>query len=97
MLALRVRDPGAQRLFRTPLPWVTGAIGILGCAYLFYSLPLQTQVWFLLWNVFGLGLYALKDLAMTKRNIAIALAVIWAIAAVGSYFVIDPAYYGVAV
>lgn len=97
MLALRVRDPGAKRLFRTPLPWVTGIVGILGCAYLFYSLPQQTQVWFLLWNVFGLGLYALKDLAMTKRNIAIALAVIWAIAAVGSYFVIDPAYYGVAV
>ena len=24
---------------RTPLPWVIGAVGILGCAYLFYSLP----------------------------------------------------------
>ena len=32
MLTLRRRDPDAVRKFRTPLPWVTGTIGILGCA-----------------------------------------------------------------
>ena len=59
MLAMRRRDPEAKRTFRTPLPWVTGAIGILGCAYLFYSLPTYTQEWFLIWNGVGLVLYFL--------------------------------------
>ncbi len=57
MLTLRRRDPDAKRLFRTPLPWVTGLIGILGCAYLFYSLPRYTQEWFLIWNAVGLVIY----------------------------------------
>jgi APA family basic amino acid/polyamine antiporter len=59
MLAMRRRDPDAKRSFRTPLPWVTGLIGILGCAYLFYSLPRYTQEWFLLWNAAGLVIYFL--------------------------------------
>jgi len=57
MLAMRRRDPGAKRMFRTPLPWVTGLIGIVGCAYLFYSLPTYTQQWFLIWNAVGLVIY----------------------------------------
>ena len=57
MLVMRRRDPGAKRSFRTPLPWVTGTIGILGCAYLFYSLPTYTQQWFLIWNVAGFAIY----------------------------------------
>ena len=57
MLVMRHREPDAKRLFRTPLPWVTGLVGILGCAYLFYSLPRQTQVWFLIWNAAGLVIY----------------------------------------
>jgi APA family basic amino acid/polyamine antiporter len=57
MLAMRRREPDAKRLFRTPLPWVTGTIGILGCAYLFYSLPWYTQKWFLYWNAAGLLIY----------------------------------------
>jgi len=57
MLTLRQREPAAERKFRTPLPWVTGLIGILGCAYLFYSLPHYTQIWFVTWNVAGLMVY----------------------------------------
>jgi basic amino acid/polyamine antiporter, APA family len=57
MLVMRRREPDAKRLFRTPLPWLTGAIGILGCAYLFYSLPRYTQIWFLIWNGVGLAVY----------------------------------------
>jgi APA family basic amino acid/polyamine antiporter len=57
MLILRVRAPDAVRKFRTPLPWLVGGFAILGCAYLFYSLPQFTKVWFLLWNVAGLLLY----------------------------------------
>jgi APA family basic amino acid/polyamine antiporter len=59
MLVMRRRDPGAKRMFRTPLPYVTGTIGILGCAYLFYSLPSYTQQWFVIWNVAGLAIYFL--------------------------------------
>jgi APA family basic amino acid/polyamine antiporter len=59
MLTMRRRDPGAERKFRTPLPWVTGMIGILGCAYLFSSQPRHTQVWFVTWNVAGLFVYFL--------------------------------------
>ena len=59
MLTLRRRQPDAERLFRTPLPWLTGGVGILGCAYLFYSLPRHTQTWFVMWNAAGLVIYFL--------------------------------------
>jgi APA family basic amino acid/polyamine antiporter len=57
MLAMRRRDPGAERKFRTPAATVTGWIGILGCAYLFYSLPRHTQIWFVVWNSLGFVVY----------------------------------------
>lgn len=57
MLVLRRRDPGAVRTFRTPLAWVVGPVAVLGCLYLFYSLPAQTQVYFLIWNIIGLAVY----------------------------------------
>ncbi len=41
MLVLRRREPDRERKFRTPLPWVVGIGGILGCVYLFFSLPTQ--------------------------------------------------------
>jgi APA family basic amino acid/polyamine antiporter len=68
MLVMRRREPDAQRLFRTPLPWVTGTIGILGCAYLFYSLPRYTQMWFVLWNAAGLILYFLFASRSAERT-----------------------------
>jgi basic amino acid/polyamine antiporter, APA family len=67
MLILRVRDPGAVRKFRTPLPWLVGGVAIIGCAYLFYSLPYFTKVWFLIWNVAGLILYFLYG---SRRSVA---------------------------
>jgi APA family basic amino acid/polyamine antiporter len=68
MLTMRRRQPDATRLFRTPLPWVTGLIGILGCAYLFYSLPRYTQEWFLLWNAAGLAIYFLFAAGSAHRT-----------------------------
>jgi APA family basic amino acid/polyamine antiporter len=68
MLTMRRRLPDATRLFRTPLPWVTGLIGILGCAYLFYSLPRYTQEWFLLWNLAGLIIYFLFAAGSAHRT-----------------------------
>ena len=68
MLAMRRRSPHIKRLFRTPLPWVTGTIGILGCAYLFYSLPRHTQEWFLIWNAAGLVIYFLFAARSAERT-----------------------------
>jgi APA family basic amino acid/polyamine antiporter len=59
MLTLRVREPKRERKFTTPLPWVVGIGGILGCLYLFISLPERTQLFFLAAQVIGLGLYAI--------------------------------------
>ncbi|MGH6652104.1 MAG: amino acid permease [Sphingopyxis sp.] len=59
MLIMRVRTPDAPRTFRAPLPWVVGGIAVLGCLYLFLSLPAQTQLWFGIWNIAGLGVYFL--------------------------------------
>jgi len=57
MLVLRQREPNRERKFRTPLPWVVGIIGILGCLYLFYSLPQRTQMFFVAAQAIGLLLY----------------------------------------
>jgi APA family basic amino acid/polyamine antiporter len=57
MLAMRRREPDAARKFTTPAPWVVGTIAILGCAYLFWSLPLKTREYFVIWNALGLVVY----------------------------------------
>ena len=57
MLIMRRRAPDAPRKFRTPLPWAVGIFGILGCLYLFYSLPRTTQLYFLGAHVLGLLIY----------------------------------------
>ena len=57
MLVLRKRAPDAPRPFRTPLPWVVGVGGVLGCLYLFVSLPRETQIAFGVWNLVGLLIY----------------------------------------
>jgi APA family basic amino acid/polyamine antiporter len=57
MLIMRVREPDAKRKFSTPLPWVVGVGGILGCLYLLYSLPWTTQRYFLIAQVVGLVVY----------------------------------------
>ena len=54
MMILRVREPGLTRPFRAPLWWLTGPLAIAGCAYLFWSLPHKTQIWFACANAVGL-------------------------------------------
>jgi APA family basic amino acid/polyamine antiporter len=56
---LRVREPDRIRKFTTPLPWVVGIGGILGCLYLFISLPTKTQLFFLAAQGIGLILYVI--------------------------------------
>jgi APA family basic amino acid/polyamine antiporter len=58
MLIMRRRAPDAPRTFRTPAAWFVGGFGVLGCFYLFLSLPSKTQIYFLIWNAIGLVVYA---------------------------------------
>ncbi len=64
LLVLRLRDPARPRVFRTPWAWLVGPLAILGCIYLFLSLPLRTQLWCLAWNGVGLLVY----LAYARRH-----------------------------
>ncbi len=69
MLIMRRRAPDAPRTFRAPMPWVVGIIAMLGCVYLFFSLPVNTQIWFCVWNAAGLAVYFLYA---RKRALAAA-------------------------
>ena len=57
MLVLRRREPDRSRIFRTPWPWLVGPLGILGCLYLFTSLPAITIELFFVWNGIGVAVY----------------------------------------
>ena len=57
MLILRRREPGRARAFRTPLAPLVGFVAIAGCFYLFWNLPLGTQLRFFAWNALGLLVY----------------------------------------
>ena len=57
VLVMRRRAPDAPRTFRTPAAAIIAPAGILGCLYLFWSLPLRTELYFLCWNAFGLLIY----------------------------------------
>ncbi len=58
MMIYRRRNPSRPRIFRAPLWWLVGPAAILGCLYLFWSLPALTQRLFLFWNVAGMAVYA---------------------------------------
>ena len=62
------REPNAERKFRAPAAMLIGPLGILGCLYLFWSLPAQTRWYFLLWNVIGLAVYALWAQRQAARS-----------------------------
>ena len=57
MLIMRKRQPSAPLKFKAPLPWVIGPTAIVGCLYLFISLPQKTQLYFLIWNTIGILVY----------------------------------------
>jgi APA family basic amino acid/polyamine antiporter len=59
MLKLRIEAPDHPRLFRAPWPWAIGILSIVGCIYLFVSLPGVTKLFFVIWNAIGLLVYFL--------------------------------------
>ena len=67
MLVLRRREPGRERKFRTPLPWLVGLVGIGGCIYLFYSLPSRTQIFFVTAQAIGIVLYLIYGAGAAEK------------------------------
>ncbi|MCI3131895.1 amino acid permease [Phenylobacterium aquaticum] len=59
MMVLRVQAKDLERPFRTPVWWLVGPLAVAGCLYLFWSLPFLTKKLFLVWNLFGVGVYLL--------------------------------------
>jgi basic amino acid/polyamine antiporter, APA family len=59
VMALRVLDPTRPRVFRTPLVWLVGPLAVVGCIYLFWSLPEITRTRFYIWNAIGIAVYFL--------------------------------------
>ncbi|MDA5194818.1 amino acid permease [Govanella unica] len=59
MMVLRRREPARPRVFKAPMPFVVGTLAVLGCLYLFISLPAMTQERFFIWNTIGVIVYAL--------------------------------------
>ncbi|MEE2690904.1 MAG: amino acid permease [Pseudomonadota bacterium] len=59
VMILRVREPNRARPFRTPFVFVVAPLAILGCLYLFVSLPAATQTRFFIWMAVGLPVYLL--------------------------------------
>ncbi|MCH8684536.1 amino acid permease [Pedomonas mirosovicensis] len=57
LILLRLREPERPRVFRAPLFWLVGGLAIVGCVYLFISLPSITQERFLIWNAIGVAVY----------------------------------------
>jgi APA family basic amino acid/polyamine antiporter len=66
MMVLRRTDPNRARPFRCPLPWLVGPAAILGCLYLFSSLPLTAVVVFFSWNAIGLVIYLVYGRAKSR-------------------------------
>ncbi|PHY18047.1 amino acid permease [Caulobacter sp. BP25] len=57
VILLRLREPNRPRVFSTPIWQVVAPAGILGCLYLFISLPVKTQVYFLYAHLIGAAIY----------------------------------------
>jgi APA family basic amino acid/polyamine antiporter len=57
VIVLRRREPNRPRVFSTPAWQVVAPAGILGCLYLFYSLPAKTQTYFLIAHIIGAVVY----------------------------------------
>lgn len=57
VMALRVKDPGRKRSFRTPAIWLVGPLAVLGCLALFYLLTTDAKTLFIIWAGIGLVAY----------------------------------------
>ena len=59
VLVLRRTDPNRRRPFKTPAVIIVAPLAAIGCIYLFFSLPKETQLMFVIWAAIGLVVYFL--------------------------------------
>jgi APA family basic amino acid/polyamine antiporter len=59
MIVMRLREPDRPRQFTAPVWWLTGSFAIVGCIYLFASLPNFTKFYFAIANAIGFVFYLL--------------------------------------
>jgi len=57
LIILRIREPNRARPFKAPFGIIVAVGAIIGCLYLFYSLPAATQLRFFLWMGAGVIVY----------------------------------------
>jgi APA family basic amino acid/polyamine antiporter len=70
MMVLRRTAPELPRVFRCPKADLVGTLAILGCIYLFISLPGLTIGRFFLWNLVGLAFYLIYRRVRTRASAA---------------------------
>jgi len=58
VLVLRIREPGLERKFKTPLVWVVAPLGAISAFALMLALPLMTWIRLLVWFGIGMVIYA---------------------------------------
>jgi basic amino acid/polyamine antiporter, APA family len=68
LIILRIREPNRTRPFRAPFGPIVAALAILGCLYLFFSLPAGTQMRFFIWMGLGLVVYVVAQLLSGRRS-----------------------------
>ncbi len=69
LIILRVREPDRKRPFKVPLGPVVAVLAILGCLYLFFSLPTATQIRFFIWMGIGLAVYFIFARRSAARSV----------------------------
>jgi basic amino acid/polyamine antiporter, APA family len=73
LIILRFREPNIERPFKAPLGILTATLAIIGCVYLFYSLPAATQMRFFIWMGIGVVVYFVYSRGASNMNKAEAL------------------------
>jgi APA family basic amino acid/polyamine antiporter len=59
VMVLRRTDPTRKRPFRTPAVFIVAPAAMIGCAYLYFSLPLIAILVLPGWGAVGLAIYFL--------------------------------------
>ncbi len=59
VMVLRVKDPDRVRPFRMPGVWVIAPLAMVGCAGLYFNLPLDAMLVLPIWGAIGLVVYYL--------------------------------------
>ena len=57
VMVLRLKDPNRPRPFKTPLIWVVAPLAMVGCAGLYFNLPLEAMAVLPIWGGLGLVIY----------------------------------------